>query len=245
MTTLALGCFVAVFAIACGSDSHPPGVGDDLGTDASGSGGKGGASGKNGAGGGHAAVDGGTADSGIGGSGADAGLGGGATNGGSAGRDASSGGGPGAGGTGSGGRPATDGGPLGDANLGAGGDVPPPTPGTIGTGTVDCEGVAGNSCGSGTACCAKAYTISRECVTGYADCSCYAEGSCPLLGCDEPEDCPGAKCCATVTPDGDVGTTWCKKDCEAVEHEVCKVDADCSASDATCALFGSGIFTCN
>jgi hypothetical protein len=222
--------------MACGSDSHPPGVGDGVGgTDAGND--TGGAGGRK-SGGGTGAKQ-GTTDGGITLDGGDAGGAGRASAGGGSSRDG------GAGGAGSGGRPVSDGGPVADANLGAGGSTKPMTMGELGTGSVACNGVAGNACGAGTACCAKSYEIARECVSGFADCSCFAEGSCPLLGCDGPEDCPGARCCATTTMDENIGTTWCKKDCEPVEQEVCKDASDCSASGAACALFGSGIMTCS
>ncbi len=246
---VAIALVVAASSPACGSDNHPAGVGDELssggaGADvgASGNGGgsgKGGSSGT-GAGTSHGGTTGGGADgSGLdGGDGVDGSVGahGGGGRSGAAGRSSTG------GESGAGGMPLTDAGRRHDPYVDAGRPV---TPGSIGTGSVPCDGTPGNACGSGAACCAKSYAPARECVMGFTDCSCYAEGSCPLLGCDGPEDCPGAKCCATVTMDGNVGTTWCKSSCESAELEVCKAPSDCSASDAVCLAFGAGILTCN
>jgi hypothetical protein len=111
--------------------------------------------------------------------------------------------------------------------------------GTIGTGEVACSTTGdGKSCSSGMACCDQYPFAPKTCVTSFDACKCAQPGSgCGEVdGCDGPEDCPGAVCCAILSrPNlhGFAGTS-CKPSCDpTTESIVCKANSDCPSKECT------------
>jgi hypothetical protein len=121
--------------------------------------------------------------------------------------------------------------------------IPKPS-GTIGVGDVACPGVPGTKCSGGTACCYS--KLDRSCKSNFSDCACSVGGSCTAVGCDSPDDCPGARCCALVNSRilPQFVATSCKQSCDKQsEVEVCLVPADCSIA-ADCQPSDAGFSTC-
>jgi hypothetical protein len=168
---------------------------------------------------------------GAGGSGAGtaggAGSGGGASSGGSSGGSTTSG----SGGSGTSG-----------STTGSGGGIPQPT-GTIGSGDVACSGAPGNKCAAGSVCCKS---IGASCTTTFGACDCTMDGSCTAIGCDGPDDCPGAKCCALQNPARfpQFVATSCKPSCNTNNEEiVCAGNSDCP-NGGECRVTSLGFQTC-
>jgi len=115
-------------------------------------------------------------------------------------------------------------------NGGSAGVVIPRPTGTMGA-AVECGSTVGEC--MGTACC-RAIT-GWSCVSDFDDCACSVEGRCTVVGCDEPADCNGGRCCGLVNPRSSPGylASSCKAECESGEREVCVTDDDCLGSD-TC-----------
>lgn len=119
--------------------------------------------------------------------------------------------------------------------------IPRPS-GTIGSGAVECFGIASGSCPAGQACCASFPFGDNTCVTALADCPSFP------FGCDDPEDCPGARCCATLDNAAGVGEfsgTSCKAECDAERDViVCTLDTDCPMSGTECAQSSQQVRRC-
>ena len=50
------------------------------------------------------------------------------------------------------------------------------------------------------------------------------------IGCDDPSDCGGKKCCYNIDPDGKfTRTTMCKDACDTRDQTVCKTATDCAS----------------
>ena len=143
--------------------------------------------------------------------------------------DGSSGaGGKGAGGAGAAGARAG----TGAASAGSAGNPSPVMAlGTVGTGPVFCFGVSGDSCPAGSVCCVRFPAASNTCENSYAAC---ADGQ--PLGCDDPSDCAGQKCCSKPVPGVGVAAYYgsgCKASCDPTSDRIiCAVDADCNGTGA-------------
>jgi hypothetical protein len=126
----------------------------------------------------------------------------------------------------------------------SGGATGNPNDGTIGSGSVACTPVAGGMCSAGTACCSTVNSTKASCVASFAACSCYADGSCPILGCDGPEDCPGKQCCAAIDDSQSLLKTACRSACAAAEIVVCHAPSDCKGSNPACNSYGGYVDVC-
>jgi hypothetical protein len=108
--------------------------------------------------------------------------------------------------------------------------------GSIGSGEVACGTTGdGTSCSSGMACCDQFPFAPKACVATFDACKCAqpASGCGEVNGCDGPEDCPGAVCCAVLSHTnlhGFAGTS-CKASCDpTTEAIVCKASSDCPSN---------------
>ncbi|MEO8900943.1 MAG: hypothetical protein ABI488_04775 [Polyangiaceae bacterium] len=103
--------------------------------------------------------------------------------------------------------------------------------GTVGTGAVACSGVSGDSCPAGSVCCVRFPSADNTCEASYAACT---NGR--PLGCDDPTDCTGQKCCARPVPGVGVATYYgsgCKAACDpATDRIICATTADCAGTGA-------------
>src|SRR6187399_292231 len=84
--------------------------------------------------------------------------------------------------------------------------------GSIGTGPVACAGASEGSCPAGSVCCARFTGAADTCADSYEACT---DGL--PLGCDDPTDCPGQKCCAKKPPGPGTATHYgsgCKSACD-------------------------------
>jgi hypothetical protein len=85
------------------------------------------------------------------------------------------------------------------------------------------------------ACCDQYPFAPKACVATFDACKCAQPGSgCGEVdGCDGPDDCPGAVCCAVLARTnlhGFAGTS-CKASCDAAtESIVCKANSDCPSN---------------
>jgi hypothetical protein len=213
------GLGVALLIPACGNDGD-----DDDGS------------------GGSAATAGTSTTAGNGGS---AGTGG--STGGSAGSSAATGGGAGKGGAGASGAAgkagsggasgSASGGSAGRGGTSSGGRDPGLPPGSVGSGEVNCRFLPG-TCPAGNVCCLYQFGGTTECVEDFDACVCSQPGNCNAIGCDGPEDCPGAVCCGTFNQqqaDPVFSHTSCRASCdERLETVICKSNDDCPAESPVC-----------
>jgi hypothetical protein len=102
--------------------------------------------------------------------------------------------------------------------------------GSIGTGTVKCEGVDGALCPAGQVCCERAPFGDNSCEASFAAC---ADGL--PVACDEPADCGAQKCCAKRPGVGTAAHkgTGCKASCAPdLDRIVCATNDDCAGTGA-------------
>lgn len=136
---------------------------------------------------------------------------------------ASVGGSPGSGGSGAG--------AAGSNGGGSAGMSPSNSLGSLGTGSIKCEGVAGSVCPAGNVCCERAPFGDNTCEASFAACS--SDGL--PVACDEPSDCGAQKCCAKRPGVGTAAHqgTGCKTACDAaLDRIVCSTNDDCAGTGA-------------
>lgn len=123
---------------------------------------------------------------------------------------------------------------------GMGGALRPPNPRTdIGPADgVDCPLDSGDTqCGLQEKCCELFPWAPNACQPAGAPCSCPACGTHSFndIGCDGPEDCPGALCCAYSTGTQQYSRTACAPSCQGNgESVVCKDPRDCLSTGDGC-----------
>ena len=139
----------------------------------------------------------------------------------------------------------TDTGSAGSAGVaasgGTGGSSAPDVTGTTGSGTVECYGTTGSSCTGGQVCCDGFPFADNLCVGLISDCHATP------YACDDPSDCPGARCCVTLRQpagtDPYLGTS-CKTECAPPSDVVvCSVDEDCQVGE-TCSQSAASFRRC-
>ncbi|MES1177830.1 MAG: hypothetical protein ABUL62_26125 [Myxococcales bacterium] len=131
------------------------------------------------------------------------------------------------GGAGSGAGSARSG--AGSAGSGAGSAGSPASGlGTVGTGSVVCVRAAGGSCPAGSVCCVRFPDAEDTCESSYAACT---NGR--PLGCDDPSDCAGQKCCAKKGSGTTYNGSGCKSACDSTtDRTICATSADCGPAGA-------------
>lgn len=199
------------------------------------------------------------------------GAGGGVTSAGASGtgQNASGNGGAGGGGTSSvggkatGGSPATAGNGGGGASAGTssggGGSGGTPSGGTNSSGSgpdyagpgVACalgmQDAAANRCSANQTCC-RVRLGATHCGADVAACDpCPEAGECTAIACDEPADCPGGVCCATLGDGGgavEFTKLTCQTSCRDDQYVICATAADCPSGFTECGISSMRIRRC-
>lgn len=104
-----------------------------------------------------------------------------------------------------------------------------------------------NRCGAGQTCCRE--RLSRtECQPDIGSCApCSKEGECTAISCDEPADCPGGACCATLGSGGggvEFARLTCQPSCNEGQYVICATLADCPSEYHECGTSSMLIHRC-
>lgn len=110
--------------------------------------------------------------------------------------------------------------------------------GVLGSGTVTCPNATETTCSAGKACCTQVPFKADSCVDSLSACPCGPNWDrCSVTGCDEPGDCPGAVCCATINLNRsglhEFAGSSCKPGCDpAADIVVCNQISDCASGQS-------------
>jgi hypothetical protein len=148
--------------------------------------------------------------------------------------------------------------PGGATNAGSGGSAGASTAGAGGSDLPDYAGPGvgcfmgylddkDNRCGVGQTCCQE--RLSRtECQPDIGSCApCSKPGECTAISCDEPSDCPGGACCATLGTGGggvEFARLTCQPSCSEGQYVICSTLADCPSEYHECGISSMLIHRC-
>jgi hypothetical protein len=163
-----------------------------------------------------------------------------------------------------GGATPSDGGSAAGGSAGgatSGGNVATAGSNTAGSGGADLPAYAGpgvscymgqpddkdNRCGVGQTCCEERFSRT-ECQPDIGSCpACSEAGECTAISCDEPADCPGGACCATLGTGGggvEFARLTCQPSCSEGQYVICSTLVDCPSEYTECGISSMLIHRC-
>ena len=87
-----------------------------------------------------------------------------------------------------------------------------------------------------------------ECQPDIVSCApCSKAGECTAISCDEPADCPGGACCATLGTGGggvEFARLTCQPSCNQGQYVICATKADCPSAYHECGISSMLIHRC-